>query len=91
MCQGKGSFIENPCHPCGGTGHVKRIVKERIQIPEGAQNGQIIKKRGRGNSPTLKKGGGDNGDLVITLMVRAHKLFYRKGDDIEIEVPITLS
>lgn len=75
VCYGRGSFIENPCNPCGGTGHVKRTVKESIRIPKGAENGQIIKKRGRGDSPKLKQGGGDNGDLVIQLRVRAHSLF----------------
>ncbi len=50
----------------------------KVKIPEGIGNGQKIRVK-RGNTP-----------LQITVHVRPHPLFERRGDDIHIDLPITV-
>lgn len=58
-----------------------------VRIPEGAEDGTTLRLRGRG-SPGY--GDGPPGDALITLSVRPHALFRREGNDILVELPITL-
>lgn len=58
-----------------------------VSIPAGMQDGQILRLRGKGNEGI---GGGPPGDALITISVLPHPYFTRKGDDIELELPITL-
>jgi molecular chaperone DnaJ len=50
----------------------------KVKIPEGIGDGQKIRVR-RGNMP-----------IQITVRVKPHPLFERRGDDIHIELPITV-
>ena len=50
----------------------------KVKIPEGIGDGQKIRVK-RGNMP-----------LQITIRVRPHPVFERRGDDIHIELPITV-
>jgi DnaJ-class molecular chaperone len=58
-----------------------------VTIPQGVTDGQTIRLRGKG-SPGV--GGGPAGDALVTITVAPHPTFRREGDDIEIELPITL-
>lgn len=58
-----------------------------VGIPPGTRNGQVLRLRGRGGAGI---GGAPHGDALVTVSVRSHPFFARKGDDIEVEVPITL-
>lgn len=58
-----------------------------ISIPAGVRDGQTLRLRGKG-APGFGKG--QAGDALVTIGIRAHPLFTRTGDDIEIELPITL-
>ena len=58
-----------------------------VKIPEGAQDGQVIRLRGKGG-PGM--GGGGPGDALLTLTVAPDPDWTRNGDDVEITVPITL-
>ena len=51
----------------------------RVKIPEGVGNGQKIRVP-RKDAPTIE----------ITIKVKPHPLFERRGDDIHIELPITV-
>jgi DnaJ-class molecular chaperone len=57
-----------------------------VSIPPGTRDGQILRLRGKG-MPGL---GGPPGDALVEIGVRPHRLFTRKGDDIHVEVPISL-
>ena len=59
-----------------------------VAIPPGTRDGQVLRLRGKG-SPGA--GGGPPGDALIEVGVRPHRLFTRKGDDIHVELPITLA
>jgi DnaJ-class molecular chaperone len=59
-----------------------------VTIPPGTRDGQILRLRGKGR-PGL--GGGPPGDALIEIEVHPHPVFTRKGDDIHVEFPISLS
>lgn len=67
--------------PGSGTDAVK------VKIPEGVADGQRIRLRGKG---TPGAQGGPAGDLNILVHVRPHPLYERRGDDIYIDLPITV-
>jgi DnaJ-class molecular chaperone len=58
-----------------------------VTIPPGTRDGQVLRLRGKGR-PGL--GGGPPGDALIEIAVRPHPIFIRKGDDIHVELPISL-
>lgn len=58
-----------------------------VSIPAGMRDGQVLRLRGKGR-PGL--GGAPAGDALIEISVRPHPIFMRKGDDIHVEVPISL-
>jgi DnaJ-class molecular chaperone len=90
----------------GGTAHYQMAVtfldavngaQKQIQLPEGSmldiaippgtRDGQILRLRGKGRPG---HGGGPAGDAMITIEVLPHPYFTRDGDDIRLELPISL-
>jgi DnaJ-class molecular chaperone len=59
-----------------------------VNIPPGTRDGQVLRLRGKGQ-PGI--GGGPPGDALVEIDVRPHRIFTRKGDDIHVELPISLS
>jgi DnaJ-class molecular chaperone len=59
-----------------------------VNIPAGTNDGQILRLRGKGR-PGI--GGGPPGDALVEIEVRHHRIFTRKGDDIHVDLPISLS
>jgi DnaJ-class molecular chaperone len=58
-----------------------------VRIPAGVQDGQIIRLKGQG-MPGL--GGGPSGDALVEIAVAPHPLFQREGDDVIVELPVTI-
>ena len=58
-----------------------------VNIPAGTRDGQILRLRGKG-SPGI--GGGQPGDALVRVEVRPHPVFTRDGDDVRVELPISL-
>ena len=58
----------------------------KVKIPEGVRDGQRIRLRGKGSGGR----GGQPGDLNVLIHVTPHSFFERKGDDIHMELPITI-
>lgn len=58
-----------------------------VKIPPGTRDGQVLRLRGKGQ-PGI--GDGPPGDALIEVHVRPHPLFRREGDDIQIELPVSL-
>jgi DnaJ-class molecular chaperone len=59
-----------------------------VRIPAGAANGSRVRVAGQGG-PGI--GGAPNGDLFLVVSVRPHAVFERKGDDLYVTVPVSLS
>ncbi len=60
----------------------------RVRIPAGADTGDTIRLRGMGG-PGVGKGG--KGDLIIETRVREHPRVRRKGLNLTLRVPLTIS
>ena len=58
-----------------------------VTVPEGVADGQTLRLRGKGGAGF---GGGPAGDALVDVTVRPHRLFERRGDDILVELPITI-
>jgi DnaJ-class molecular chaperone len=58
-----------------------------VRIPAGVQDGQIIRLKGQG-MPGI--GDAAAGDALVDITVAPHPLFRREGDDIIVELPVTL-
>jgi molecular chaperone DnaJ len=86
-CQGTGEIIEHPCTRCGGSGKIKKREKLTIKIPSGVDNGTKLKLGGEGEVGDLQ---GGRGDLYITIRVKKHEIFSRKGDDLYCEKKISM-
>ena len=58
-----------------------------VRIPPGVEDGQILRLRGKG-APS--PGEGRPGDALVQIVVQPHPFFTREGDDIQVELPITI-
>jgi DnaJ-class molecular chaperone len=58
-----------------------------VVLPAGTKDKQVLRLRGKGGQGL---GGGPPGDALVEVEVEPHKLFTRKGDDIHLELPISL-
>lgn len=58
-----------------------------LAVPEGVTDGQVLRLKGKG---TLGSLGAEPGDALIEIKVRPHPEFKREGDDILLELPITI-
>jgi len=58
-----------------------------VRIPAGVLDGHMLRLKGQG-MPGL--GDGPPGDALVEIAVAPHPLFHREGDDIVIELPVTV-
>lgn len=87
-CGGTGQTIKDPCDTCRGSGRVRRKRTASFTIPPGADDGQVFVMSGQGE-PGVN--GGPNGDLLIALSVKPHRLFRREGTTLYLEMPISVT
>lgn len=59
-----------------------------VTIPPGIEAGQTLRLRGKG-APSPGEGG--PGDALVEITINPHRFFSRHGDDIHVELPITLT
>ena len=88
QCGGKGKIIKTPCNTCKGKGKVRRTNRVVVKVPAGVNDGQSVRVRGEGNVGT---GGAPNGDLLVEVHIKPHKLFKRRKFDVYCEVPISFA
>jgi DnaJ-class molecular chaperone len=58
-----------------------------LNVPQGVSDGQVLRLKGKG-APGFR--GGEPGDALVEIKVRAHAQFRRQGDDIHLDLPITI-
>lgn len=58
-----------------------------VRIPAGADEGSRVRIAGQG---APGPGGGQPGDLILVIHVQPHQYFKREGDNLQLEVPITI-
>lgn len=90
LCNGQGVKAGTTgamCPKCDGTGRATQPETVRVNVPPGAETGKRIRVPGKGTSGLR---GGPPGDLYIIPRVRPHPLFSRSGNDLTMELPITI-
>jgi molecular chaperone DnaJ len=87
LCGGSGTVIEDPCPTCNGAGAVRTVKRLRVNIPAGVRDGSRIRLAGKGEPG---RNGGPPGDLYLITHVDPSPLFKRKGEHLEVEVPLTI-
>ena len=56
-----------------------------LKLPAGVEDGTQMRLSGKG-----EPGPAGNGDALVTIMIEPHPFFRRDGDDVRLELPITL-
>ena len=87
LCGGSGTIIEDPCPTCAGSGAVRTIKKLRVNVPAGVRDGSRVRLAGKGEPG---RNGGPAGDLYLITKVSPSAIFNRKGENLEVEVPLTI-
>lgn len=86
-CKGSGQILTNPCNPCRATGKKNITEKLKIKIPAGVDKNSKIRVPQKGNDG---EAGYPPGDLYIITNVSDHPFYKRKGDNIYVEVEVSM-
>jgi molecular chaperone DnaJ len=84
-CGGKGKKTTAACKKCYGRGTNNHPETIKVKIPAGADDGSVIRLKGKGNAGR----GGYAGDLLIEIGLRPHPVFRKDGNDINVQLPVT--
>jgi molecular chaperone DnaJ len=90
-CHGSGTVIDDPCPTCQGSGAQRSVRRMRVNVPAGVRDGSRIRLAGKGE-PGFSGGSeaGAPGDLYVITRVADSAVFKRNGDNLEVEVPLTI-
>jgi molecular chaperone DnaJ len=86
-CGGSGTVIEDPCPTCQGSGALRTVKRLRVNIPAGVHDGSRIRLPGKGEPG---RRGGPPGDLYLITHVAPSPVFKRKGDNLQVDVPLSI-
>ncbi len=86
-CHGTGTVIDDPCATCSGSGQTQKAKRLRVNVPAGVKDGSRVRIAGKGEPG---RNGGPNGDLYVITRVAPSPVFQRKGDNVQVEVPLTI-
>jgi molecular chaperone DnaJ len=87
-CRGRGMVVDDPCPVCHGSGRGKSTKAMQVRIPAGVTDNQRIRLKGKGGAG---ENGGAAGDLYVTVHVRSHPIFGRKGDNLTLTAPVNFT
>ena len=87
QCGGTGTEIKDPCPTCQGLGQTRQVKKYAVNVPAGVKDGSRVRLKGKGEAGPR---GGPAGDIYVVTRVAESPIFQRKGDNLEVEVPITI-
>ncbi|MBG0730629.1 DnaJ C-terminal domain-containing protein [Mycoplasma sp. 'Moose RK'] len=86
-CSGVGKIVTKNCKKCRGKQIIETKKEITIEIPAGIRDGMFVRVVGYGG-PGHK--GGPSGDLHLEIKVHDHKHFTRAGNDIHINLPVSV-
>ena len=80
-------IIEDACPTCSGSGATRTVKRYKVNIPAGVREGSRVRLAGKGEEGA---NGGPPGDLFVITHVAPSPIFKRRGDNVEVEVPLTI-
>lgn len=87
-CHGTGKVIKEKCPDCSGTGYKSSRTKLSVSIPAGIDQENMVRIAGKGE-PGIN--GGPRGDLMVSVYIKQHPIFERRGIDILSKVNISFA
>ncbi|MCA8934775.1 MAG: DnaJ domain-containing protein [Planctomycetes bacterium] len=84
-CSGTGEMGNHVCPTCAGMGRVRGHKTVEVKIPKDVRDNMTLRLRGLGEPGV---GGGQTGDLYLTLRLRGDANYRREGSDIFADVPV---
>jgi molecular chaperone DnaJ len=87
-CYGTGTVPPDPCMSCNGSGMLDGTTEIMVNFDAGIAEGNYISIPGMGHAGPR---GAASGDLLIFIEEEQHRLFKRRGYDLETEATITLA
>lgn len=86
-CSGSGKTFGKICPECHGKKHIVKNKTITVDVPSGVDNESRLRISGKGSAGY---NGGPNGDIYIEFKVKEHPLFERDGNDIYLELPLSI-
>jgi len=86
ICRGEGSIVRQPCQTCRGGGLTLAEESFQVSIPAGVEDGSTLRLSGRGEAAP---GGGQAGNLYVSLHVTNDPRFERDGADLHTLVTLS--
>jgi len=80
LCAGRGTQITAPCSSCGGSGEVEREETLDVTIPQGIEDGMVLRVAGHGMP--APQPGLPAGDLHVVVYAEPDPRFQRRGADL---------
>ncbi len=87
-CHGEGRMVDDPCPRCRGQGRVEERHTIEVTIPAGVDEDMSLRLAGEGE---VGPRGGPSGDLYLGFRVKQHAQLVRHGQDILLELPVTVT
>jgi molecular chaperone DnaJ len=87
VCGGSGKAGRARCSTCGGSGRLLRPKRLEVKIPPGVGDGSRVRIAGQGSQSY----DGAKGDIYLVVKILPHRIFERKGDDLYVDVPVSLT
>ncbi|HYT79298.1 MAG TPA: molecular chaperone DnaJ [Actinomycetota bacterium] len=88
VCEGTGEEIAAPCKDCAGEGRVPRTQDLTVEVPAGVSDGMELRVSDGGQEG---RQGGQPGDLYVSLKVKPHPFFERRGQDLVCGLPVPMT
>ena len=88
VCRGEGQVVETPCRQCNGLGRERKKRRLSVRIPAGVDDGMQMRLSGEGEAGW---GGGAAGSVYITLSVKEHPIYRRRGRHLVLDIPVNVA
>jgi DnaJ-class molecular chaperone len=84
-CGGTGEIGNHVCPTCAGMAQVRGHKTVELKIPKDVRDGLVLRLKGLGEAG---HGGGEAGDLYLTIRLRGDASYRREGADVYADVPV---
>jgi DnaJ-class molecular chaperone len=85
VCNGVGEVRRHICPRCAGVGAIRENKTVEVSIPQGIRDGAVLRLKHLGQAGD---GGGEPGDLYLTIRLQSDPTYRIVGNDLEADLPV---